>query len=32
MNGPVQVPTGSRIAQLIDPQGAAFAIHEVSSR
>jgi predicted enzyme related to lactoylglutathione lyase len=30
MNGPVQVPTGSRIAQMIDPQGAAFAIHELA--
>jgi len=28
MNGPVTVPTGARIAQLLDPQGAAFALHE----
>jgi uncharacterized protein len=28
MNGPMEVPGGARIAQLIDPQGAAFALHE----
>lgn len=26
-NGPMEVPGGDRIAQLIDPQGAAFALH-----
>jgi predicted enzyme related to lactoylglutathione lyase len=25
--GPMKVPGGSRIAQLVDPQGAAFALH-----
>jgi predicted enzyme related to lactoylglutathione lyase len=29
MNGPITVPTGARIAQLGDPQGAAFAMHEI---
>jgi uncharacterized protein len=29
LNGPMTVPTGARIAQLIDPQGAAFALHEL---
>jgi len=28
MNGPMDVPGGGRIAQLTDPQGAAFALHE----
>jgi len=28
MNGPVDVPGGGRIAQLTDPQGAAFALHQ----
>jgi predicted enzyme related to lactoylglutathione lyase len=28
MNGPMEVPGGGRIAQLIDPQGAAFALHQ----
>jgi hypothetical protein len=28
MNGPMEVPGGARIAQLSDPQGAAFALHE----
>ena len=27
-NGPMDVPGGGRIAQLSDPQGAAFAVHE----
>jgi len=27
-NGPMTVPGGARIAQLSDPQGAAFAVHE----
>jgi predicted enzyme related to lactoylglutathione lyase len=29
LNGPMEVPGGSRIAQLIDPQGAAFALHQI---
>lgn len=27
VNGPMEVPGGERIAQCIDPQGAAFALH-----
>jgi predicted enzyme related to lactoylglutathione lyase len=30
MNGPMDVPGGGRIAQLTDPQGAAFALHEAA--
>jgi predicted enzyme related to lactoylglutathione lyase len=26
--GPIEVPRGAHIAQLVDPQGAAFALHE----
>ena len=32
MNGPLDVPTGGRIAQLIDPQGAAFALHQAPKK
>jgi predicted enzyme related to lactoylglutathione lyase len=28
MNGPMDVPGGGRIAQLMDPQGASFALHQ----
>jgi predicted enzyme related to lactoylglutathione lyase len=28
MNGPMPIPGGARIAQVADPQGAAFALHE----
>jgi predicted enzyme related to lactoylglutathione lyase len=28
MNGPMEVPGGGRIAQLMDPQGAPFALHQ----
>ncbi len=28
LNGPMEVPGGDRIAQCLDPQGAAFALHE----
>ncbi len=28
-NGPMDVP-GGRVAQLVDPQGAAFALHQAS--
>ncbi|HEX8796718.1 MAG TPA: VOC family protein [Polyangiaceae bacterium] len=28
LNGPEDVPGGARIAQLMDPQGGAFALHE----
>ncbi len=27
MNGPMEVPGGARIVQIMDPQGAAFALH-----
>jgi hypothetical protein len=30
MNGPTDVPGGGRIVQLIDPQGAAFALHQAA--
>lgn len=29
MNGPMDVPGGDRIAQCMDPQGGAFAVHSV---
>ena len=29
LNGPIAVPGGARIAQLMDPQGAGFALHEM---
>lgn len=29
LNGPMEVPGGDRVAQLMDPQGAAFALHQV---
>lgn len=32
MNGPMDVPGGGRIAQLTDPQGAAFALHQAPRR
>lgn len=28
INGPMEVPGGGRIAQLTDPQGAVFALHQ----
>ena len=28
VRGPMEVPGGSRIAQILDPQGGAFAVHE----
>ncbi|MGH8298663.1 MAG: VOC family protein [Steroidobacteraceae bacterium] len=27
--GPMEVPGGSRVAQILDPQGGAFAVHEL---
>jgi predicted enzyme related to lactoylglutathione lyase len=27
LNGPMDVPGGDRVAQCLDPQGAAFALH-----
>ena len=31
LNGPMDVPDGDRIAQCLDPQGAAFAIHSTAA-
>ena len=31
INGPMEVPGGDWIAQIVDPQGAAFAVHELKS-
>jgi len=30
LNGPMEVPGGDRVAQCMDPQGAAFALHEAA--
>jgi predicted enzyme related to lactoylglutathione lyase len=32
MNGPMDVPGGGRIAQLTDPQGGAFALHQAPKK
>ncbi len=32
LNGPMEVPGGARIAQLDDPQGAGFALHEMAKK
>jgi predicted enzyme related to lactoylglutathione lyase len=32
MNGPLDVPGGGRIAQLMDPQGSAFALHQSAKK
>jgi len=32
LNGPMEVPGGARIAQLLDPQGAVFALHQLSAQ
>src|SRR5262249_298678 len=32
MNGPMDVPGGGRIAQLMDPQGAAVALHQAPKK
>lgn len=29
MNGPMEVPGGSRISMMVDPQGVAFAVHSM---
>jgi predicted enzyme related to lactoylglutathione lyase len=31
LNGPMEVPGGDRIAQLLDPQGAMFAVHSTAT-
>lgn len=31
LNGPMEVPGGDRVVQCMDPQGAAFALHELAS-
>jgi predicted enzyme related to lactoylglutathione lyase len=30
LNGPMEVPGGSRIAQILDPQGVMFSMHELA--
>jgi predicted enzyme related to lactoylglutathione lyase len=30
LTGPTEIPGGDRIAEIVDPQGAAFALHECS--
>jgi len=30
LNGPMEVPDGDLIAQCMDPQGVAFAVHSVA--
>ena len=32
LNGPMDVPDGARIVQMMDPQGAAFALHELPKK
>jgi predicted enzyme related to lactoylglutathione lyase len=32
MNGPMEVPGGDRISQLMDPLGAAFAVHSLAPK
>jgi uncharacterized protein len=32
LNGPMDVPGGDRVAQAMDPQGAAFGIHSVAKK
>jgi hypothetical protein len=32
LNGPMEVPGGARIAQLTNPQGASFALHEEAKK
>jgi len=32
LNGPMDIPGGGRIAQCLDPQGAAFAVHSTESQ
>ncbi|HEX7480456.1 MAG TPA: VOC family protein [Polyangiales bacterium] len=32
MNGPMDVPGGGRIAQLMDPQGVVFALHQAPKK
>jgi hypothetical protein len=31
LNGPMEVPGGDRVAQCLDPQGAAFALHSTAA-
>jgi predicted enzyme related to lactoylglutathione lyase len=30
LNGPMEVPGGDMVAQCLDPQGAAFALHSTA--
>jgi predicted enzyme related to lactoylglutathione lyase len=32
LNGPMDVPGGDRVAQAMDPQGAAFGIHSAAKK
>ncbi len=32
LNGPLEVPGGDLVAQILDPQGAAFALHQTKGR
>lgn len=32
LNGPMEVPGGARVAQLMDPQGAVFALHALIAK
>jgi predicted enzyme related to lactoylglutathione lyase len=32
LNGPIEVPGGAHVAQLTDPQGAPFALHEEAKK
>jgi len=32
LNGPMDIPGGGRIAQCLDPQGAAFAVHSMPAK
>ena len=32
MNGPMEVPGGDHIVQIMDPQGAVFALHQVAKK
>jgi len=31
LNGPMEIPGGDLIAQILDPQGAAFALHQAKA-
>jgi predicted enzyme related to lactoylglutathione lyase len=31
LSGPMEIPGGDRVARLIDPQGAVFALHQTKA-